>query len=83
MARTTLNLDDPILRELKVLQKKEKKSLGQVASEVLAEGLGRRARRRSDGRPFRWISRKMEARADLSDKDAVFRILDEEHSAGR
>jgi hypothetical protein len=83
MARTTLNLDDPILLDLKRLQKKEKKSLGEVASEVLAEGLAHRARHRSSRRPFRWISRKMEARVDLADKEAVFRILDKEHSARR
>lgn len=83
MARTTLKLDDPVLRELKLLQKKEKKSLGEVASEVLAEGLAHRNRRRRGGLPFRWISRKMEARVDLADKDAVFRILDDERSSRR
>jgi len=83
MARTTLNLDDPILRDLKRLQKKENKSLGEVASEILAEGLAHRNRNRPAARAFRWISRKMNARVDLADKEAVFRILDSDRPISR
>ncbi|MGH9440838.1 MAG: hypothetical protein ACRD16_01035 [Thermoanaerobaculia bacterium] len=77
MARTTLNLDDPILDDLKRLQKKEGKSLGELASEVLAEGLAaRREGKRTRGHEFRWKSRSMKARVDLEDKDAINAILD-------
>ena len=37
--RTTLNIDDTVLRALKRLQKKEKKPLGQLVSELLALAL--------------------------------------------
>ena len=49
--------------------------MGAVVSELLAEAL---ARRRST-RPaplFRWTSREMKSRVDLSDKEAVFAVLD-------
>jgi hypothetical protein len=68
--RTTLDVDDPILREVKALRKKEGRSRGAVVSELLAEAL---ARRRSSGArpPFRWISRDMKPLVDISDKEAV------------
>jgi hypothetical protein len=78
MARTTLNLDDPILQDLKDLQEREGKSLGELASEILAEGLARRKRGRREPPPFRWTTKKMDAKVDLTDKDAVYRILDED-----
>jgi hypothetical protein len=77
MARTTLDIDEPILQELKDLQVKEKKSLGQLASELLAEALSRRGKS-SKPKKFKWISRKLRPRIDLEDKEALYRILDED-----
>ena len=37
--RTTLDIDDPVLRELKQLQTKEGKSLGRLVSDLLARAL--------------------------------------------
>ena len=37
--RTTLDIDDPVLRELKRLQTKEGKSLGRLVSDLLARAL--------------------------------------------
>ncbi len=75
--RTTLRIDDVILKELHRLQLKEGKSLGQLASDLLAEALANR--RQAPGRPkrLRWIARSMEARVDLDDKEAVRKLLDE------
>jgi len=42
MARTTVDIDTPILKELKKLQKKEHRSLGQLVSPLLAEALDSR-----------------------------------------
>jgi hypothetical protein len=75
MARTTLDIDTPLLRELKELQKKEGRSLGRIVSQLLAEALAHRKTSRR-GPPFAWTIRPMGARVDLSDKDAVYRILD-------
>jgi hypothetical protein len=73
--RTTLDIDDPILREVKAIHRKEGRSMGAVVSELLADALGRR---RSGTRPtrFHWTSRPMKALVDLGDKDAVYAALD-------
>ena len=39
MARITIDIDAPILRELKRLQKREHRSLGKLFSQLLAEAL--------------------------------------------
>ena len=75
MPRTTLDLDAPILEDLKRLQKRERKSLGRLASDLLADALSRREKG-GQPRPFAWRTRSMEARVDLTDKDAVQAILD-------
>jgi hypothetical protein len=43
--RTTINIDDPILREIKAIQKMEGRSMGAVVSELLADALARRPAR--------------------------------------
>jgi len=75
--RTTLDIESPVLEELKAFGRREGRSLGQVASRLLAEALaGRNLDGKSDEK-FHWASRSMRARVDLSDKEAVFAILDE------
>ena len=75
--RTTLDIDAPILREVKALHEREGRSMGAVVSELLAEAL---ARRRTTRAPpsFRWTSRDMRSLVDLSDKEAVYAALDAE-----
>ena len=79
--RTTLDIDDPILRDLKKLQKKEGKSLGRLVSELLAQALKTAERPGLAARPPAWISKPMRSRINLSDKDAVYRALDREPPA--
>lgn len=75
MPRTTIDLDASVLRELKKRQKREHKTLGQLASELLARAL---ADDPPEPRPpFKWFSQPMGAKVDLEDKDAVYAILDE------
>jgi hypothetical protein len=77
--RTTVDIDDPILREVKAIHEKEGRSMGAVVSELLADALARR--RAARGRPvFRWTSRPMKALIDLSDKDALCAVLDADRS---
>jgi hypothetical protein len=73
MTRTTLDIDDAVLRELRRLQRREGKSLGQLVSELLASAL---ARERDEPAPLRWTARRMGARVDLEDKEAVRRALE-------
>jgi hypothetical protein len=78
--RTTMDIDDPILREVRAIHEKEGRSMGAVVSELLADALARR-RASSRVRPsFRWTSRSMKARVDLADKDAVYAALDADRS---
>lgn len=79
MSRTTVDIDAPVLRELKALQKKEKRSLGRLISQLLAEALARRKTEKLPGK-FQWVSRPMNALVDLSDKEAVYAALDREDS---
>jgi hypothetical protein len=75
MTRTTINIDDPILNEIKDLQKKEGGAIGKIVSQLLAEALVRR--KTTESKPkLKWITRPMHARLDLADKDAVYAILD-------
>ena len=73
--RTTLDIDDPILREVKAIHEREGRSIGAVVSELLAEALA--CRRPSRSRPsFRWTSRPMRSLVDVTDKEAVYAALD-------
>lgn len=74
MPRTTINLDAEVLRELKRRQRAERRTLGSLASELLASAL--RATIRRPQRSFRWKAAAMGARVDLEDKEAVRRVLD-------
>jgi hypothetical protein len=74
--RTTLDIDDPILREVKAIHTKEGRSMGAVVSELLADALGRRRGSGTRVTRFHWTSRPMKALVDLGDKDAVYAALD-------
>ena len=37
--RTTVDIDDPVLKDLKKLQKREGKSLGRLISDLLAQAI--------------------------------------------
>ncbi|HEY1362806.1 MAG TPA: hypothetical protein VGF60_11235 [Xanthobacteraceae bacterium] len=77
--RTTIDIADPILKEVKAIHEREGRSLGVIVSELLAEALARR-RPSSGRRSFRWTSRPMKSRIDLMDKEAVHLALDAERS---
>lgn len=71
MARTTLDIDPPILGELKQLAALTGESLGRVASQLLADGLARRSASQEAGPPFAWRSRDLQAHGLAPDQDAV------------
>ena len=77
--RTTLDIDKPILDELRRLGKQRKKSLSRIASELLATSLKRETEKQKgvSGKTFRWNARSMRARIDIEDKDELYRVLDE------
>ncbi len=75
--RTTVDIDDPILADLKRLQKREGKPLGRMISDLLAQALRDTRHRAAKPAPFAWTTRTMHARIDLSDRDAMLDAMDE------
>ena len=77
MPRTTLDLDATVLEELRRRAAAQGKSMGQVASELLATGLHEAPVREPP--PLNWARKDMGPfKVDLEDKEAVERLLDEE-----
>jgi len=77
MARTTIDIDTPILKDLKRLQKREGKSLGRLVSDLLAEALARYRSGSLEDRELQWRSQRMNALIDIADKEAVYAALDD------
>ena len=76
MTRTTIDLDPGVLRDLKRLREREGKTLGQLASELLAAALAER--KPGAGKRFEWTSTPMGRPAvELEDKEALAALLDE------
>jgi len=75
MPRTTLNLDPSVMRELRRRSERERKSLGELASQLLARGL--REDPELQPGPFAWVSRDLgEPAVDLEDKEALASLLE-------
>ena len=75
MTRTTLDIDGPILNDLKKLQEREGKTLGRLVSDLLADAISRHSDKPAKRR-FTWESQTMEPLVDLADKDAVFAAME-------
>lgn len=80
--RTTLDIEAPILKELKAFSKQHHSSLGKAVSSLLAEALSAhkaKAKKKSPA-PFKWYSQPMgPAKIDILDKEALSRIFDEKY----
>ncbi len=76
MPRTTLDLDSSVLCELRRLAAREGKSMGTVASELVARAL-MECGRASAPVPLRWTSGDLGMpRVDLEDKEALQALLE-------
>lgn len=76
--RTTLDISDPLLNQLKRIGRREGKSLGELVSELLA-GVLKGAEEEQEREPFRWATRSLgRPRVDLGDKEGVYALLDRE-----
>jgi hypothetical protein len=79
--RTTLDIEDPLLKELRAMGKQEGVTLGALVSRLLAQALaGRRTLRPTK---LGWKSQPMRPLLDLSDKEAVYAALDEREASER
>ena len=77
--RTTINIDNPILREVKKVAEKRGLTVGRVVSDLLADALhdvGRAAPQGGDSEPFRFITKRMGSLVDIDDVAAVLDAVD-------
>ena len=75
--RTTIDIDTPVLDDLKRLQRRERQSLGRLASDLLATAMAQARSSEPMQHPaFAWLARPMGARVDLADRDAVLDAMD-------
>lgn len=72
--RTTIDLDPSVLRALKARARREGKSLGRLASEVLSVALTEAEP--APPTPLAWHSHPLGALVDLEDAEALRRALD-------
>ena len=77
MARTTIDIDDRNLQEIRAIQKMEGRSMGKIGSQLLAEALIKQKTFAKQPR-FNWISRPMRSLVDLTDKVEVYRLWDKD-----
>lgn len=77
MARTTLDLDSSVLRQLRRRSRQARKSMGQLASELLARGLAQ-GEDLDPSKRFEWRTWNLGMpRVDLEDKEAMRMALEE------
>jgi hypothetical protein len=75
--RTTIDLDPSVVKELKRRSKGAGKSMGQLASELLATSLRQPHDQPGDAAGFEWIAKDLgRPLVDLEDKEAVRAVLD-------
>ena len=73
--RTTLDIDEPVLKDLKRMRKSQGRPLGRIVSDLLAQAMARTATPPSPPE-FRWHTRPMGARVNLADRDAVYDAME-------
>lgn len=76
MPRTTFDIEAPILAEIRALGKRDKRGMGRVVSELLADALARRKQEPRNPTRLGWVSRPMGLRVDIDDRDALYGALD-------
>ena len=75
MARTTVDIDTPILQEIKNLQREEGKSMGRLISELLSDALGHRVPERGEF-TLDWFHQDMGALIEIGDKEELYPTMD-------
>ena len=76
MPRTTVNLDGPILAELRARAQRERKPLGRLASELLAGALAPASPARRTRRRPQWIAKDLGRGLDYADTDALYEAME-------
>ena len=74
--RTTIDIDDPILKKIKAIQARDGRSLGRLVSDLLAQALASEVKEAAP-RYFTWAASAGSLLVDLADKEAVYEALDD------
>ena len=74
--RTTLDIDGPILADLRRLGKAEHIPMGRLVSELLGRALREAMPRRPVHLEFKWIDKPMDAKVDLADREALYEAME-------
>ncbi len=74
--RTTIDIDDPILKDLKELQAKVGKSMGRLVSDLLATALAEVREEHPRYQAFEWVTENMDAVVDIADREALLDAMD-------
>ena len=82
MNRTTLSLDPPLLKKLKSISHEEDVTLRRLVEELLLRGLEARRKNTRKAPVWAWKTHPMGAKIDLTDKEALYAILDKDELAG-
>lgn len=78
MPRTTLDLDGSVLEGLRMLSRRRARSMGQVASELLAPALSAADEAEEGTAAFELRTARLgRPRVDLEDRDALWKVLEE------
>ena len=76
--RTTISIDLPLLAKIREISHREHKKITRVIQELLSLGVSARSKSEAAPSPFaQWHSKKMGARMDYADKEALHKILDQ------
>jgi hypothetical protein len=81
MMRTTLNIDAPVLADLKRLGEARHIPMGRLVSELLGRALREATPRHPAPVEFAWIDKPMKAKVDLADREALYEAMNGENPA--
>jgi hypothetical protein len=76
--RTTVDIETSVMKDLKKIRQQEGRSLGRIISDLLAQALADRKSTKAPAKPPRWISKRMGARVDLADHEALYAVMESE-----
>lgn len=79
--RTTIDIDAPVLADLKRLGQDRHIPMGRLVSELLGRALREAEPLRPARVAFAWIERPMNAKVDLADREALYEAMDGEGKA--
>ena len=79
--RTTLDIDAPVLADLKRLGQAEHIPMGRLVSELLGRALRDATARRPAPIEFAWIDKPMNAKVDIADREALYTAMEGECKA--